>query len=193
MFAISDAAKLAEPVAVPAKGSTDLIPRNCRTGKGFALDLSIRQTSIMFWEDGKWSGPVTPKHRGFNCAPSGVWVGDNLVCTSTGCVEVIGKDQADAFAAALQHQPSSTRFGELVVAAWGARDGSGTVVQVSKLGEKKPLSEQLIAEKSDTTGRHPRVYGDANGATVFAEISGHLFGARVKADGSLVPLKVTTK
>ena len=193
MFAISDDAKLAEPVTVPAEGSTDLIPLNCRVGKGFAVDLSVRKSKIVFWQDGKWSAPISPEKVVSTCAPSGVWTGNGAVCTASGCVELFSKEQTDAFIGALGGLPSTTRFGDKVVAAWAGREGSGTVVQVGKLGEKLPLGEVLIAEKSDTRGQRPRVYGDDTGATVFAEIAGHLIGARVKADGSVVPLKVTMR
>jgi hypothetical protein len=193
MFAISDDAKLAEPVTVPAEGSTDLIPLNCRVGKGFAVDLSVRTSKIVFWQDGKWSAPISPEKVVSACAPSGVWTGDGAVCTASGCVELFSKDQTDAFVGALGRLPSSTRFGDKVVAAWAGREGSGTVVQVGKAGEKLPQTEALIAEKSDANGQRPRVYGDETGATVFAEIAGHLIGARVKADGSVVPLHVSLK
>jgi hypothetical protein len=191
-FAISDDAKLAEPVSVPSKGSTDLIPLNCRIASGYAVDMSLRQSALMFWEGGKWAGPVSPRGRhSFNCAPSGVWVSESTVCTATGCVDVLDKERWDALISA-GASPSTTRFGDSVVAAWAVRENGGVVVQVSKVGEKKPQTEVLIAEKTDSKSR-TLVWGDETGAVVAAEVAGHLLGARVKADGSVVPLRVTLK
>jgi hypothetical protein len=195
LFAISEDAKLTEAGKMPAQGSVDMVPSVCRTNGGFALDLSVRQTTLMFFEKGKWSGPLTSARRGLGCSPAGVWVGkQEEVCSSSGCREVLSSEEIESFKKLSGGNPRSMKFGDKLLLSWYARGGSGVMVRVSPADGKGPASEVFISETSDNAGA-PVVYGDGNGALVFGKLGSDnkLAGVRVAADGSVAPLAVSMK
>lgn len=192
LFTIGDDAKLTDAGKMPAKGSVDMVPAICRIASGYALDLSVRQTTLMFWDNGKWAGPVNSDARGLACAPSGVWVAERQVCNGSGCTDVLAAKDVDKLLQTTGALPSSTKFGDKSVLAWHAREGSGVMVRVATIGSKDTPTETVVSETS-SKGGSPNVYGDTNGAIVFDEGDGKLIGVRVKADGSVIPLAVTLK
>jgi hypothetical protein len=194
LFAISEDAKLTEVGKMPAQGSVDMVPSICRMAEGFALDLSVRQTTLMFFDKGKWSGPLTSARRGLACTPTGVSVGNQELCSPSGCREVVSAEQIQSFEKLSGTSPRSTKLGDKVVLAWYAREGSGVMVRVGPASGKGPASEVFVSDTSQKYGA-PNVYGDGNGALVFGQLGSDnkLVGVRVKADGSVVPLAVTLK
>jgi len=88
----------------------------------------------------------------------------------------------------------SDLVGDKVVSVWGAKKGSGLLLRIATLGDKSAAVELLVSEKSDPKRWNlAGVYGDATGATVLAEVEQRVIGARVTADGKVLPLKITTK
>jgi len=195
MFAITEGAKLAEPTKIPSTGSVDLIPNICRVGNAFALNLSPQGTSLVFYEGGKWSAPAKSDKHGFDCTPAGgVWIGDGDYCRAGSCSEVFSKEDSEAFIGSLGGLPRSDLVGDKVVSVWGAKEGSGLLLRIATLGDKSAAVELLVSEKSDPKRWNlAGVYGDATGATVLAEVEQRVIGARVTADGKVLPLKITTK
>lgn len=194
LFAISDDAKLTEGGKMPAQGSVDMVPSVCRMATGFALDLSVRQTTLMFFDKGKWSGPLTSARRGLACTPAGVSVGNQELCSSSGCRELFSADEVKTFEKLSGTSPKSAKMGDKVVLSWYAREGSGVMVHVGPASGKGPATELFVSETSQKYDA-PNVYADDSGALVFGQLGsdGKLVGVRVKADGSVVPLPVTMK
>ncbi|MBL8741427.1 MAG: hypothetical protein JNK04_10045 [Myxococcales bacterium] len=190
LFPIGEDATLTEGEKMPRQGNLDTLPSICRVAAGFALDLSVRQTTLMFYDKGRWSGPMTSAWKGLGCAPSGVWVGNREVCNPSGCSEAIDWSEIESFQKMMGTLPASTKIGDKLVIAWSAREGSGLMVRVSD--KKKTASEVFVSETSSKSAI-PEVIADTDGALVFGETGSDkkLVGVRVKADGSVVPLAVT--
>lgn len=181
---------------VQKKGKIDLgkspsgAYRFARAGKSWFLQTVSEETTQRLFDGAKLGPPVKATSPFVGTLASGHSFTRQQLCDAEGCQSWIDDAEAQAFRDATGQVPAKGVFGGNLVLGWAAKEGQGVLMRVSKLGDPASAKEVLISERSDPKKTIVLVYGDDDGAVIFAEIEKRVVGARVKADGSVGPMNL---
>jgi hypothetical protein len=182
------------PKGVQKKGKIDLgkSPSSAytfaRAGKNWFLQTVSDATTQRVFDGAKLGAPIAATSPFLGTLASGHSFTSTQLCDAERCQSWMENAEAQAFRDATGQIPAKGVFGANLVLGWAAKEGQGVLMRISKLGDPASAKEVLISERSDPKKTIVLVYGDDDGAVIFAEIEKRVVGARVKADGSVGPM-----
>jgi hypothetical protein len=164
--------------------------RFARAGKNWFLQTVSEETTQRLFDGAKLGPPVKATSPFLGTLASGHSFTRQQLCDAERCQSWMEDVEAQAFREATGQIPAKGVFGGNLVLGWAAKEGQGVLMRISKLGDPDSAKEVLISERSDPKKTIVLVYGDDDGAVIFAEIEKRVVGARVKADGSVGPMNL---